>query len=478
MPTSSPLHTIRPLSLLETGPSVYHSLGLYRCVIVSARYTLPTNTPPSNAAILSALSNLIDAHPMLRVGIQGEGTNNPHFTHIPEMNLDEFIEFGACSDGSYEKAVEDVHAWSHNQQFQDVESRPPWRVFVLRPGGSPAFEDVVFSFHHSLMDGVGGRQFHEKLLVELNNLAPNPPCPSIFSFPQPPSLPEPQEAIIDHTASLFFRAVNFWNGIRPEFLKPVRQIWTATPVDFARPHKACVRSVDISAPVVASLLSATRSHGSSITGLLHALILASLSHRVQDAPAFASYTPISMRPYISSAADPTLKDTLRVCVSGMLHEHSSSEVAAFRNPEANIDNLIWDHARRIKGEIKQRVSTLPADEDLSMIQYIDWPSFLQKKDGQPRSKSWEVSNVGSLTVPTAEEGKRNISRVLFTNGPSATSEPINISAASASGGALTLGISWNDGVVENEVAEGLVGDLAGFTSLFHERGKFIDEQVV
>ncbi|KAM0555816.1 hypothetical protein ACHAPJ_006213 [Fusarium lateritium] len=412
---------------------------------------------------------------MLRVGIQDEGTNSPAFTHIPEMILDEFVEFETCSDGSYEKAVDDAHARSHDQIFQNVESRPPWRIFVLRPGETPEFEDVVFSFHHALMDGVGGKQFHEKFLVELNSLPSNPSYSSMLSFPQPPSLPEPQEAVIDYTTTLYFRAANFWNGIRPEFLKPVRQIWTAAPVDFARPHKACVRSVDIPAPVVASLLAGTRSHGSSITGLLHALILASLSRRVPDAPAFASSTPISMRPYLSSAADPTLKDSFRVCVSGMVHEFSLSEVAAFRSPGANIDALIWDHARKIKGEIKQRVTTLPADDDLSLFHSIDWPSFLQKKDGQPRSKSWEVSNVGSLTVPTAQDGERSISRVLFTNGPSATSEPMNVSVASASGGALTLGISWNEGVVEDDVVEGLAGDLVVFTSHFHEMGKFIDE---
>ncbi|KAJ4257336.1 Alcohol acetyltransferase [Fusarium torreyae] len=475
MSTTSPFRIIRPLGILEAGPSAYHALGLYRCVIVSARYTLPPNTPPSNTAILAALSNLINVYPMLRVGIQDEGTSSPAFTHIPEMNIDEFVEFGTCSDGNYEKAVEDVHAWSHDQMFQNVESRPPWRIFVLRADENPAFEDVVFSFHHALMDGVGGRQFHEKLLAELNSLPPNPSYSSILSFPQPPYLPEPQEAIIDYTTTLYFRAANFWNGIRPEFLKPVRQIWTATPVDFARPHKACVRSVDIPASVVTSLLSGARSHGSSITGLLHALILASLSHRVPDAHAFASSTPISMRPYISSAADPKLKDSFRVCVSGMVHEFSVSEVAAFRSPGANIDALIWDHARRIKGEIKQRVTTLPADDDLSLFKSIDWPSLLQKKDGQPRSKSWEVSNVGSLTVPTAQDGEREISHVLFTNGPSATSEPINASVASASGGALTLGISWNEGVVEDGIVEGLIGDLVVFTNLFHEVGKFVDE---
>ena len=87
---------------------------------------------------------------MLRVGIADEDTNNAHFTHIREINLNEHVEFREIPDEEdYEKTLEDVQAWCHDQLWSNVASRPPWRIIVLRPGSNPSFEDIIFSFHHT-----------------------------------------------------------------------------------------------------------------------------------------------------------------------------------------------------------------------------------------------------------------------------------------------------------------------------------------
>ncbi|KAF4992329.1 hypothetical protein FGRMN_7241 [Fusarium graminum] len=473
--TSTPeIRTVRQLGLLETGSAAYHLLGLYRCVTVSARYTLPPNTPPSDGALLVAIGNLVNNNSVLRVGIQGEGSTAAYFTHVPEIQLNDFVEFQTCSQENYEKSLEDIHCWCHDQFWQDIETRPPWRVIVLRPGQTPDFEDVVFAFHHSLMDGMGGRLFHEKLLAQLNDLPPNPASPSTLIFPEPPTLPEPQEKVIDYTTTLAFRATKFWNRNRPSFLTPIsKPIWSGEPVDFDRPHKTRLRTVDIPAGVVTSLLTAARSHSTSITGLLHTLILASLSRRVPDAPGFVSSTPISMRPYISPSADHALKETLFVCVTGTSHEHSLSEFAAFRSSEGDMDGHIWDYARKIKTDLIQKTSMMPVNDDIQAFASIqDWPSLLRKRDGHPRTRSWEVSNVGTLAPG---DGIRSISRALFTNGIMVASDPMSISVVSVKRGTLTLGISWGDGVVDDEVIENLAQDLDVFMQRLHEVGKFNDK---
>ncbi|KAM0343384.1 hypothetical protein ACHAPU_008564 [Fusarium lateritium] len=473
MTSSSQTRAVRRLGILEVGSAAYHLLGLYRCVIVSARYTLPPNTPPSDEALLVAIGNLLNDNPILRVGIQDEGSTTASFTHVPEIKLTDFVEFRTCSEENYEKSLEDVHCWCHDQFWQDIETRPPWRVIVLRPGETPGFEDVVFAFHHSLMDGMGGRLFHEKLLAQLNDLPPNPPSPIALLFPEPPILPEPQEKIIDYTTTLAFRATKFWNRNRPSFLTPTpNPIWSGEPVDFDRPHKTRLRTVHVPAEVVSSVLAAARSHSTSITGLLHTLTLASLSRRVPDAPGFASSTPISMRPYISPSADPALKEALFVCVTGSSHEHSSSEVTPFRSSEGDIDDHIWEHARKMKTDLIQKTSTLPVNDDIQALKSIDdWPSLLRKKDGQPRTRSWEVSNVGTLAPG---DGKRSISRALFTNGVMVASDPMSISVVSVKNGTLTLGISWGDGVVDDEIIENLAQDLDVFMERLHEVGRFSD----
>ncbi|KAJ4314274.1 Alcohol acetyltransferase [Fusarium piperis] len=477
MTVNSLPNAIRPLGPIEIYSSSRHPLGLYRCVVVTGRYTLPQDSSPSNTSILAALSNIITTHPMLRVGIVDEDTNNAHFTHIREVNLDEHVQFRDIPDEeNYEDTFEDTQAWCHDQLWSNVESRPPWRIIVLRPGSNPSFEDVIFSFHHSLMDGTSSKQFHEHLLAELNTLSPESSSEfqTVLSFPEPPSLPEPQDAILAYTNSMSFWAATLWNEHGPSFLKSAKPaIWAGKSIDFAHPHKARVHAVDIQAPVVASLLSGARSHGTSITGLLHALIFASLATRIPDAPAFASSTPINMRPYMSSTADPALKDTYRVLITTMAHQFASSDVSALRNPKADLDALIWHHARELKTQIKERTATLPADDDSSLFSYIsDWASHWRKKDGKERDDSWELSNIGCLSIPAPEEGKRSISRVLFTNGIMVAGGPMSISVASVPGGALTLGISWNEDVVEEAIMAGLAEDLEGFATRLHETGKF------
>ncbi|CEI62644.1 hypothetical protein FVEN_g5173 [Fusarium venenatum] len=474
MTTTSEMQTVRRLGLLEAGSAAFHLMGLYRSVVVSATYSIPSREQ-SKEAMLAALGGLINDNPMLRVGIKDEGSTIAYFTHISEMKLKDFVEFRtSASDLDFSKDLKHLHCWCHDQIFQDVETRPPWRVFVLRPDGeSPAFEAVVFAFHHSLMDGMGGRLFHEKLLTKLNSLPPNPSPPAVLSFPECPVLPEPQDNVIDYTTTLSRRFSGLLNWMRPSFFTPTHEIWSAEPVEFSRPHKTRLAVVDIPPDVMKSVLAATRSYRTSLTGLLHALALASLSRRVPDAPGFTSSTPISMRPYISPTADPAQKEALFGCVTGTAHEHLSAELAALRSAQGEaLDDLVWSHARKIKEELKQKTSTLPATDGLKALRSIkDWTEFLIERDGSKRRRTWEVSNLGMLTEP-AENGpdKRTILHAMFTNGPMISSDPMSISVVSVKNGMLTLGITWNDSSVDEKLMEGLRGDLESSLKQLHEEG--------
>ncbi|KAF9765470.1 hypothetical protein IL306_002258 [Fusarium sp. DS 682] len=475
------IRTARRLGILETGSAAYHLMGLYRCVVVSAHYDAPPDTLP-NDAILAAITNLIKENPMLHVGIQGEGSIKAYFTHVPEMRLSDFVEFRTWGpEEDYDKCLNDLHCELHDQYWQNIETRPPWRVVVGKPHGvrentgAPFFESVVFAFHHSLMDGMGGRMFHEKLLTQLNSLPPKPTAPEVLSFPEPPVLPEPQEKVIDYTTTLSGRVTDLWKRFRPWFLTPAPlKIWSGEPIDINR-HKARLSSLDIPSAAVSTALAQSRVHGTSMTGLLHALVLASLSRRIPTAQAFISSTPISMRPYMSPNVDTAVKDALFGCVTNMSHEHQQSAVATFQAAKGDeINDLIWSYARKVKDEIKKKTSTLPADDGMEALASItNWLELLRKKDGQPRARSWEVSNIG--TVAAGEADKRRIHRMLFTNGVMVASDPMSISVASVKNGPLTMGITWNDGVVEDKIIEGLTEDLATYLRQLHETGIITDE---
>ena len=130
----------------------------------------------------------------------------------------------------------------------------------------------------------------------------------------------------------------------------------------------------------------------------------------------------------------------------------------------------------MKDELKKKISTIPVDDDMLVLATItDWKALLRKKDGQPRPRSWEVSNVGTLPAPAEEPGKRSIHRMLFTNGVMVASDPMSVSVASVKNGPLTMGITWNAGFVEDGIIEGLKEDLATYLRRLHETGIITDQ---
>jgi hypothetical protein len=111
------------------------------------------------------LAKVVEAQSVLRVGIFGDDSNHARFSHVTEIDLHDHVAFKTleCETGTqYESLLAERH---HDQLWQqDVESPSPWRVAVLQPSSNleeVAFQVVIFAFHHSLMDGLSGRRFHE-----------------------------------------------------------------------------------------------------------------------------------------------------------------------------------------------------------------------------------------------------------------------------------------------------------------------------
>ncbi|KAF7545590.1 hypothetical protein G7046_g9530 [Stylonectria norvegica] len=475
MSTTSHPPALRPLGAIELFSSTRHHLGIYRCVVVTCRYTIAS--PSSTSRIYAALASLIRAHPMLRVGILGQDTNKATFSHISDIDLRNHVEFRTIGGNDYEAELAAFQGESHDQLFSNIETQPPWKVTVLTPETSSkaeAFEDISLAFHHSLMDGTSGKNFHEYLLAAFNNsgITSSPEPQYSLTFPDAPILPEPQEEIIPFTNGRLYLARTLWAELGPSWLKARKPtVWAGTPVDFALPYKTRVFPVDFPPEVVASLLKECRNHATSITALLQVLGLASFSRRVtsEDATAFGSSTPINLRPYMSSTANPDLKNSFRVLISAMTHEFQAPVVEAFRSRSADLNALIWQQAQRIKEEYNKRASTLPADDIISLMGYIpDWFDFWNSKNGKPRADAWEVSSLGTVNGASPGTADRKITRIMFSNGTMVAGPAVGINIASVKGGALTAGISWCQGVVSDELVKGLAGDLVSFTNGLHQ----------
>ncbi|KAL7955232.1 alcohol acetyltransferase [Trichoderma compactum] len=486
---------LRKLGHSELFSSSRHNLGIYRCVTVSCRYSHPPSSRPDGNTSISphffaALATVIKDQPMLRVGITGDDTHDAHFIHIPSIDLRSQVSVIAVpcqSVQEYEDKVAEHQGWEHDQMFQDLAVRPPWRITILRPSSDNAHvmeqfkgqEDVFFAFHHSLMDGTSGRRFHEMLLATPAYQGQQVPAEpeQVLSFPEPPSsLPETQEKVVNFTLSIGYTVRTLWTALGPSFLQPPKQpIWNAIPVDLSLPYKTRVKPVDISPEVLTTLLSACREHSVTITALLHSLVLASLSSRIPsptEAPAFAASTPISLRPFTSPSMNPAYVTSLRCLVATTTHHFSPKAVSALRAPNADTTALIWQNARQVKDELTAKLNSLPKDDIMAMFKFVgDWFSFWRDRDGRQRTESWEISNIGVLKNPEAQADVPRATRMLFTNGAMAAGPPVSVNVASVAGSKLTIGLSWHDAVLKEDVMDQLAEDLSSYAAKFYETGK-------
>lgn len=468
-------------------------MGIYRRVVVSARYQIPQSLDPV-PAITSALASVVRDQPLLCVGILDEDTSVATFSHIPEINLRHHLEWrhsDANSVDVYDAEVARTQAWLHDQLFEDIENRAPWRVLCLRPRqesvakdvAPDGFIDVFFAFHHGITDGTGGRVFHQQLLAALQSQKDSAledhstSADYVLSFPDAPRLPESQEEVVPFRNSYVFLLRAIWTMIAPAFLKPRKiPIWGGVDIDFSLPYVTRVRPIRIAEDAVKSLLAASRQQDCTLTTALHGVVLSSLAKRLseKEAQSFACATPISLRPWIKSPpADPELKDKLRTLVTSHPTNFSPSDLKTLRAPGADVDAIIWQTGQRIKAELKKRIATLPNDDTAGLLPYVsDFVAFYREKDGKTRDGSWEISNVGVVTAPTKTDNTNAVSGwkhldAMFTNGAMVTGAAIGVNVISVIGGSLTIALSWQENAVAGDLVEGLAGDLIDFTERVH-----------
>ena len=395
---------------------------------------------------------------MLCVGITGEATNSAQFTHLRRINLHDHVvslSVQCASEAALNHEVARIQAQEHNVRWEDTARKAPWRGTLVRDDGRDC-ADVIFAFHHSLLDGTSGRKFHEYLLAALETATDDGKY--ILEFPDPPPLPPPQEEAVPFTLGPLYIAATLWSEFAPALLKPAPQaVWAGQQVSFAMPYITRIRPVDVPPEQTKSLLAACRQHKTTLTGLLHALAFAYFTSILpDDIPGFNCATPIGLH---NHARDDI--DTLRVLICSMNHAFSGASITAMRAALTSdtLTATIWTTARRIREEIAARSANITHNNIMALMRHVsDWTRFHTSRDKQPRSNSWECSNVGALA---ALDTCVKVRRVLFSNGAMVTGAAVGMNVASAPDGHLTIGLSWQEGIVEDNMVEGLGRALEG-----------------
>lgn len=475
----------------ETYSTARHSLGFYCCVAQTARYAVPRSLVRDTnleSAIEHGLSQTILSHPILQVGVVGEDTTSADFVHLPTLDLSDLVRWEYFDDGIpgegdaiLRRALEARHSTS----WPDLHRRPGYQFIILCPDMSTSPKstltiDIIFAFHHAYGDGGSGVIVHHNLLQALNNPLPVPLSKSrILTVDHHPSpLPPPQDALIDFKTSWTFLLKTLWSEFAPSFLKPSAElVWAGRPIS-RHPEKTRLRLVSFPAVILSSILAHCKEHSTTLTPLLHILILRSLARRLPGSElanrGLTSSTPISLRRLIPPEGlkgfDP--EHSMGVILASQNHRFSSSTVQRIRTGGSSDESLVWELTASLSDELRHKVNTLPDDDITALMGWVaDQRARFMGMLGQERENTWEVSNVGAADFAIKGEGWE-VERVVFSQSGSVTGSAFSVSVAGVKGGELAFSFGWQESIVEEDLVEGIVEDLGKWLDSFARTGRF------
>lgn len=450
---------------------------------------------PVQSVVEVALARVILRLGGLRVGIVGEDTGQACFVEVPSMNLLDFIQWKTVTTidtAHHDKQALQLFKDRLEQLWPDTAHRPPWKLLVLEVDSvdkDVVVLEILFAVHHAISDGMSTSIFHTQLLQELNGSSGSPTelRQHILTFTQPPALTPSQEELVSFRTSWFFFLKLLWREVLcPSWLKPTPTFepWCGKPTCL-EPHKLCIRLVTLDQATVSSLITACRTHGSTLTAVLHVLILVSLIRHVpaDTATAFTCGTSISLRPWakLPPGVDLNLDAVLADLYTSSNKTWRPEAVAGLRAalsqagaPADREEKLIWRLAAEWRAEMKAKVASLPNDDSAGLMGYIsDRHKWWLDRIGKPRDLTWDFANIGSISgVSAGGENGWSIRRSLFAQPVTVAGSAISVGIAGVEGGDITLTFTWQETIIDTDIADGLVEDLRIWFEHFDETRRF------
>ncbi|KAJ5831834.1 hypothetical protein N7474_000145 [Penicillium riverlandense] len=486
---------IRPLGHLETYHCTRQYMSLYPFAAQTCQYTSPSSMSAETCqqVIKAALVQVVLAHPALQVGIGAADTNEPCFLRLPSLDISNHLEWRDLSQtppASYDDAVVKVIEAEHTKDWQDVATRPAWKLTVVQSpipkDGSGFTFDFLFAAHHSVADGKSLSFFHTSLLAALDEASRNPvEVEDFVALPTTSALTPSQEDIMEFKISKSFLIKTLWGEFAPSWLqgKSSALPWTGAPISL-RPQPQHTRLITFPEEVVSRILEACRSHKTTITPLLQALIATSMSQRLPEETmtrGVAAVTVIGLRPYADKSKIPhgiDLDRSMGDITTAYTHKISPSTVSELRDGSQDPDDsAIWALTTKLGSELKKRLAKLPEDDILGLLAWVsDWFKRAKEMQGKPRDATWEVSNLGSMPCRATRTGAGNdgwkLRRSIFTQSGNAIGPAFAVNVSSIAQGPLTLALTWQEGIVEGALMDGLAKDLDLWCKQLQKSGKF------
>ncbi|KAL4794348.1 alcohol acetyltransferase [Aspergillus venezuelensis] len=451
---------LRDVGSSEKYSTARHPLRFYMNVAVTASYTLPESFGlPLKDYVYKATETLINQHPVLSAIPLREETEEPYWVRLPEVDLSQPITFQKPTQSltldEHDSELQKLIETQHDTGFEAP--KPYWRLIVLTDGDHETQETTskqrhfttVFVYHHALGDGTSGKAFHRTFLQALRNLKSlqQGEAHQTITPPKNPLLPNlelvhPLPTSIPYIAKILFKEL-VWNKRDPK-------LWAGGV--FQLPLSTYVRFITLNAEQTSRLASVCREHKTTVTCAVETAIARSLfPHIPEQFTRVAGSVPITQRPWLP---DIITEDSIGVFVQ----EHPEM----FNRKVVTSNDFPWAETQRVRKNLKKELAKESKDTSVGLFKFVkDYRNgLLQPKIGKERSSTFELSSLGVVKTDKADdEALPQLNRIIFTQSASVTGSAIEFSLITGPDGYLTLGASWQPGVVEEEVIEKIVGTL-------------------
>lgn len=439
--------------------------------------------------------------------------------HIDLDSIVSFVELPEATDNAEDRdeELDRVAADNHSRQFERLGELPLWRLIVLIPphwrnSQTPSHSasetvpntsgvDVALFIHHAVGDGGSAQIFHSSLLAALNSaegtFAETSPSSVVDVRTEVPFLP-PMDQIIDLRVSWLALLIAIF---KPLFFRPPRSLWTGPPVrvpdtpaeaDSSKPangpssgpYKVQTRMSHfvLDASTATAITKQCRKNGTTMTGLLETLMSVAFFEYLtasgnSEAKTLNCVCAMNARRFMgqkASGGGGEYDNQMGVFLEATEHSFARSDISVgpssgsagskAENSDANGEvaldwKAVWDVARKVKDKLEKKIKKGMQDSPWGLLRYAsNIRGLIQGYLGQKRGPTFEVSNIGLVDggLERKETGW-SISRMIFSQSANVIGPVIAFSVCSIKGGDMCVMGSWQEDVIEAQVAQDVVG---------------------
>lgn len=405
---------------------------------------------------------MVAEHTILSAIPVDEHTQEPYFVRLPEIDLGKCVVFQErqspipSPDGERDVELDELLSKQHSMTYEAP--NPFWRLCILTSSPQARVFTAAFFFHHALGDGGSGMAFHRSLHRALNNAISGLQDGAVNVTIVSPSTP-----LLPSLESLHPLPVTTWHLLKVIFKE---KIWGSSPdpglwtggnckVPLGQPR---IRHLAFSAASTTEFKNLCRKNDASITTALQTLLAGAIfSHLPARYTTLTCTVPLSARRLLPQDAGIT-DDAIGVWYQDMSETYTRGNFKQHQG--TSIDVLPWSEAQRSRRSVEKALALNGANAGVNLLRFVN--NFQQElflsKVGKDRGQSLEVSNLGLFK--TAHSSKRDgdgnevkIGRMIFTQSSGVTASAIQVSVITGTDGCLVLGVSWQQGVVDDELVE-------------------------